>query len=260
MAAGRKKVFITGATSGFGLATARLFAAQKWDLVITARREKELKSIATSLSRKHKVNVKALAFDVSDAKALASVQSRNPGAFERVEVLVNNAGLALGVDPIQQGVPADWDEMIDVNIKGLLYVTRAVLPAMIKRGRGHVVNIGSTAGHWVYRGGAVYCATKHAVRAINDALRLDVLGSGVRVTSIDPGLVQTNFSVVRFKGDTEKAKQPYEGMTPLTPEDIADTIWWCVDRPAHVNIHEVILMPTDQASVRDVHRRTTYVR
>lgn len=251
-----KKIFITGATSGFGLATARLFASKGWELVITARREKELRDIATELAKNHRVKVTILVFDVRDLAGLRKLQSTHADAFRDVDVLVNNAGLALGTESLQEGAPEDWDTVFDTNVKGLLYVTRAILPAMIARRSGHIVNIGSTAGHWVYKGGAVYCASKHAERALHEGLRLDIHGTGIRATSIDPGLVETNFSLVRFKGDREKAKKPYEGMTPLTAEDIAEAVWWAVDRPPHVNIHEIILMPTDQASVRDVHRRT----
>ncbi|HLE46709.1 MAG TPA: SDR family NAD(P)-dependent oxidoreductase [Candidatus Thermoplasmatota archaeon] len=246
--------FITGATSGFGLATARLFASKGWDLVITSRRKKELEAVAKEIEGQHKVHATPLVFDVRDRSAIKKLQAKRPEAFD-VDVLVNNAGLALGTETLQDGNPEEWDVVIDTNVKGLLYVTRAVLPNMLKRGRGHIVNIGSTAGHWTYKGGAVYCASKHAVKAIHESLRLDIHGSGVRVSSIDAGLVETNFSVVRFRGDKEKAKKVYEGLTPLSPDDIAETIWWTVSRPPHVNIHEIILMPTDQASVRDVHRR-----
>ncbi|MBI2077900.1 MAG: SDR family NAD(P)-dependent oxidoreductase [Euryarchaeota archaeon] len=247
-------ILITGATSGFGLSTARLFASKGWDVVVTSRRKKEITAVAKELEAKHGVKATPLVFDVRDLKLIRSLQAKKAELFD-VDVLVNNAGLALGTETLQEGDPEEWDVVIDTNVKGLLYVTRAVLPNMLKRGRGHIVNIGSTAGHWTYKGGAVYCASKHAVKAIHEALRLDIHGSGVRVSSIDAGLVETNFSVTRFRGDREKAKKVYEGLTPLSPDDIADAIWWTVSRPPHVNIHEIILMPTDQASVRDVHRR-----
>lgn len=176
-------------------------------------------------------------------------------AFGRIDVVVNNAGIGRGLSKLHEGSAADWDEMIDTNVKGLLYVTRAVVPGMVARGRGHVVNLGSVAGHEVYPGGAVYCATKHAVDAITRGLRMDLLGSGVRVTTVDPGMVETEFSVMRFGGDEARAKQVYADMTPLTGEDIADVIVWAATRPAHVDIGEVILMPTDQASPTMVHRR-----
>jgi serine 3-dehydrogenase len=249
-------VFITGATSGFGLATAELFAANGWNLVLAGRRQDVLRTLATRLAKQHRVKATILVYDVRDLAGIRQLKETHPQAFEDVDVLVNNAGLAKGVETIQDGDPAEWDEVIDTNVKGMLYMLRAVLPPMLSKGRGHIINIGSTAGHWVYKGGAVYCATKHAEKAINEALRLDVHGSGLRVTSIDPGMVETNFSVTRFRGDVERAKKVYEGMKPLTPEDIADTIWWVVNRPAHVNVQEIILMPTDQASVRDVNRRS----
>jgi serine 3-dehydrogenase len=252
---GDQTVFITGATSGFGLATAELFASKGWNLVLTGRRQDALRMIATRLAKEHRVKATILVFDVRDLGGIRKLQASHPQAFTDVDVLVNNAGLARGVEPLQEGNPEEWDEVIDTNVKGMLYMIRALLPGMVSRGQGHIVNIGSTAGHWVYRGGAVYCATKHAEKAINEALRLDIHGTGVRVSSIDAGMVSTNFSVTRFRGDEDRAKKVYEGMTPLKPEDIADTIWWTVSRPPHVNIQEIILMPTDQASVRDVHRR-----
>lgn len=251
----RKRIFITGATSGFGLATAQLFASKGWDVILNGRDEPKLRAIATELSQKHRITATILVFDVRDLEGIRELSQKMAGSFRHVDVLVNNAGLALGTETLQDGDPEEWDVVIDTNVKGLLYVTRALLPGMLERGRGHVVNIGSTAGHWVYRGGAVYAASKHAVKAITEALRLDVHGSGIRVSSIDPGLVETNFSITRFRGDAERAKKVYEGMTPLTAQDIAETIWWVVDRPPHVNVQEIILTPTDQASVRDVHRR-----
>ncbi len=170
-------------------------------------------------------------------------------------MLVNNAGLGRGLEKAQDGNPSDWDEMVDTNVKGLLYVTRAVVPGMVARGRGHVVNIGSVAGHEVYPGGAVYCATKHAVGAITRGLRMDLLGTGVRVSTVDPGMVETEFSIVRFGGDRERAGRVYAGMTPLVADDIADAVLWCATRPPHVNVDEVVIKPTDQASATLVHRR-----
>lgn len=251
----RSKAFITGATSGFGLATARLFASRGWDLVITARREAELRSVADELSSAHRIRATPLAFDVRDLAALRRLEKEQPQAFEDVDVLVNNAGLALGDEVLQAGNPEEWDVVIDTNVKGLLYVTRTLLPKMIQRGKGHVVNVGSTAGHWVYKGGAVYNASKFAVRAINEALRHDLNGTGIRVSSVDPGFVRTNFSNVRYRGDAAKAAKVYEGFTPLAAEDVAEAIWWVVSRPGHVNIQQIIMMPTDQAAVGVVHRR-----
>jgi 3-hydroxy acid dehydrogenase / malonic semialdehyde reductase len=245
------RVLVTGATSGIGLATAQLFGRKGWRVLLHGRDAKKLRTAASQIGD----GAQTVRFDVRDASAVAKALR---GVGDDLDVLVNNAGLARGLEPLQEGEPEGWDETLDVNVKGLLYVTRAILPGMVKRGRGHVVNLGSTAGHWVYRGGAVYCASKHAVRALTEALRLDVHGTGVRVSTVDPGIVAgTEFSLVRFGGDRERARKVYEGFQPLTPQDIAETIAWVVDRPAHVNIQEVILTPTDQASVRDVHRKTS---
>jgi len=244
------RVLVTGATSGIGLATARLFASKGWRVVLHGRDAKKLKAALAGMP----AGTETVRFDVRDAKAAAKALR---AVGDDVDVLVNNAGLARGLEPVQEGQLEGWDETLDVNVKGLLYVTRAVLPGMVQRGRGHVVNLGSTAGHWVYRGGAVYCASKHAVRAITEGLRLDVHGTGVRVSSVDPGIVAgTEFSFVRFKGDKDRARKVYEGFQPLTPQDVAEAIVWVVERPSHVNIQEVILTPTAQASVRDVHRTT----
>ncbi len=188
------------------------------------------------------------AFDISKYDECKAALEKVSESLDKVSVLVNNAGLAKGVEPVHQSDVADWDTMIDTNIKGLLYVTRAVLPRMVARKSGHVVNIGSVAGRWVYPGGAVYSATKFAVRAISDSIRMDVMGTGVRVTNIEPGMSETEFSEVRF-GDSDKSKAVYRGMKPLSPDDIADTVSWCVSRPAHVNVQELVIFPTDQAGV-----------
>ncbi|HEX8430982.1 MAG TPA: SDR family NAD(P)-dependent oxidoreductase, partial [Longimicrobium sp.] len=193
--------------------------------------------------------------DVRDSAAVASTLGALPAEWAEIDVLVNNAGLGRGMEKVQEGSTEGWDEMVDTNVKGLLYVTRAVTPGMVARGRGHVVNIGSVAGHEVYPGGAVYCGTKHAVGAITRGMRMDLLGTGVRVTTVDPGMVETEFSVVRFHGDEERAKKVYADMTPLSPADIADAVLWAATRPAHVNIDEIIIKPTDQASVGLVNRR-----
>jgi 3-hydroxy acid dehydrogenase/malonic semialdehyde reductase len=245
-------VVITGATSGFGLATAKLIAT-KWPeatLILTGRRENRLNEIRQQLP-----HVKTAAFDIRRKEEVAQFLQDFAADLKNCTVLVNNAGLAAGLAPFQTADIADWDEMIDTNLKGLLYLTRGILPLMIARGEGHIVNMGSIAGHLVYPKGHVYNATKFAVKALNEALRLDLLGTGIRVTSIDPGMAETEFSLVRFKGDAEKAKSVYQGMEPLQPEDIAETIFWCLDRPRHVNIQEVIVMPTEQASPRDVFRK-----
>lgn len=236
------RVFITGATSGIGLATARAFAKAGHTLMLAGRRAERLDALRREFGA-----ARVLDLDVRDGDAIARLD--RDGAFRDVDVLVNNAGLALGVDPLHEGDPDEWDTILDTNVKGLLRITRAVLPHMVERGRGHVVNLGSTAGHWVYPGGAVYCASKHAVRALSEGMRMDVHGTGVRVTSVDPGLVETEFSDVRFRGDKERAAKVYQGYQPLTPEDIAETILWCVERPPHVNVQDIVIMPTAQSAI-----------
>lgn len=250
-----QSVFITGASSGIGEACARAFAAAGFNLVLAARREDRLQGLARELREAHGIQVDAFSLDVRSRKAIESLISTHPLIFDRVRVLINNAGLAKGKEPIQTENPEDWDVILDTNVKGLLYVTRALLPGFIASGDGHVVNIGSVAGHWTYPGGAVYAASKFAVRALNESMRLDLSGTGVRVTSISPGMVESEFSLVRFGGDAEKAKAVYQGMRPLTPADIAETVLWCVQRPKHVNIQDVVIYPTDQASVTVVKRR-----
>lgn len=244
-------IVITGATSGFGAATARLLA-RKWPacrLWLTGRRQERLHALVRELGPER---ARGFCFDVRDRAAVEAFAS-GPGA-DRVTVLVNNAGLAAGLDPFQEASVDDWEAMIDTNLKGLLYVTRALLPGMIARGQGHIVNLGSIAGHIMYPKGHVYAATKFAVRALNEALRLDTLGSGVRVSSVDPGMAETEFSLVRFHGDAGKARAVYQGMRPLQAEDVAEAVLWCLDRPAHVNIQDIVIMPTDQATPRDVAR------
>ena len=249
-----KVAFITGASSGIGAATARAFAVAGYSLTLTGRRAERLDLLADRLHEAHGTTCTVVPVDLRDKASLAMLQQAHPELFDPVDVLVNNAGLARGTEPLQEGDPDEWDEVIDTNVKALLRVTRAVVPGMVRRGRGHVVNLGSTAGHWVYPGGAVYCASKHAVRAINEGLRMDVHGTGVRVTSIDPGMVETEFSEVRFRGDRERAAKVYEGFQPLRPEDVAETILWCVQRPAHVNVQELVLFPTAQSAVGMVKR------
>lgn len=250
---GTKVAIITGASSGIGAATARAMA-KRWPQMqfwLLGRRKDRLDSLAQELGKR------ALAFtlDVRDRAAVEFFAQNND--LSKVGILLNNAGLAAGLDTFQEASLDDWEQMIDTNVKGLLYITRSILPAMIKNGGGHVVNMGSIAGREIYPKGHVYNATKFAVRALNEALRIDTLGTGIRVTSIDPGMVETEFSLVRFKGDEKKAKSVYSGMTPLSPEDVADAIVWSIDRPPHVNVQEILLMPTDQASVRDVFRKNS---
>ena len=240
-------VLITGASSGIGAACAEAFAAAGAKLILCARRVDKL----TDLVRRIAAEAEVIELDVRDRDA---VNAALAGPRD-VDVLVNNAGLAAGFGPLHTGDPGHWDRMIDTNVTGLLNVTRAVVPAMAERGRGHVINIGSIAGRETYPNGAVYCASKAAVDRITAGLRMDLLGTGVRVSTVDPGLVETEFSVVRFDGDADRASQVYEGMTPLTGEDVAETVVWIADRPAHVQVAEVVLLPTDQASATRVARR-----
>ena len=240
-------VLITGASSGIGSATARGFAQAGAKLILTARRQDRLEQLADELGKEFASSTQLLPLDVRDAIAVESAISNLSADWSSIDVLINNAGLSRGLDKLYEGSFSDWEEMIDTNIKGLLYLTRAIVPGMISRGRGHVVNLGSTAGHQTYPNGNVYCATKAAVRVISEGLKQDLLGTPVRVSSVDPGLVETEFSQVRFRGDTQRAKKVYQGLTPLTPADVADVIFFCATRPPHVNISEVLLMPTDQA-------------
>ena len=251
-----KIVCVTGASSGIGLATARAFAVLGSDLLLMARRRERVVGLADKLSQEFHVRTLALELDVRDNAAVDKLFSSLPSSWKAIDILVNNAGLSRGLDKLQNGKIQDWDEMIDTNVKGLLYVTRAVLPGMVGRNAGHVINIGSIAGHQTYPMGNVYCASKFAVTGLSRGLKMDLLGTAVRVTSVDPGLVETEFSRVRFRGDTERAAKAYAGMTPLTPEDIAEIVVFCATRPAHVNIGELLVTPTDQASVSMVHRRS----
>lgn len=238
-------ILITGASSGIGAACAQAFAQAGAKLILVARRQERLQQLADQLALQSEIHL--ISLDVCDRTAVESAIANLPVAWSAIDVLINNAGLSRGLDKLHQGSYQDWEEMIDTNIKGLLYLTRSIVPGMIDRGRGHVVNLGSTAGHQTYPGGNVYCATKAAVRVISEGLKQDLLGTPVRVSSVDPGLVETEFSQVRFRGDTERAQKVYQGLTPLTPADVADVVLFCVTRPPHVNISEVLLMPTDQA-------------
>jgi 3-hydroxy acid dehydrogenase / malonic semialdehyde reductase len=252
----RKTILITGASSGIGAACAKLFAGEGARLILFARRQERLELlvaelVATGIDRS---NLLALTGDVRDRIGVETALSELPIAWSAIDILINNAGLSRGLNKLHEGEIQDWEEMIDTNIKGLLYVTRAVVPGMVVRGSGHVVNIGSIAGHQTYPQGNVYCGTKAAVRSISEGLKIDLLGTPVRVTSIDPGMVDTEFSTVRFHGDTDRAAKVYQGLTPLTAEDIAETILFCLTRPAHVNISELLLVPTAQATPTLVHR------
>jgi 3-hydroxy acid dehydrogenase/malonic semialdehyde reductase len=251
-------VFLTGASSGIGAACAQVFASAGAKVILAARRWERLQQLQDELILKfhaqpEKINL--LQLDVRDRAAVESAISSLSPSWSDIDILINNAGLSRGLDKLHEGKIQDWEEMIDTNIKGLLYVTRVIVPGMVSRGRGHVVNLGSIAGHQTYPNGNVYCGTKAAVKAISEGLKQDLLGTPVRVSSVDPGMVETEFSEVRFHGNGERAKQVYQGVTPLTPEDVADVIFFCVTRPPHVNINEVILMPVDQASATLVHRQ-----
>jgi NADP-dependent 3-hydroxy acid dehydrogenase YdfG len=250
-----KIVFITGASSGIGAATALAFADEGARLLLAARRTPKLRETADEALECGAEAVHCIELDVRDKHAVENAIAALPEEWTHIEVLVNNAGLSRGMEKVHTGSTEDWDEMIDTNVKGMLYVTRAVVPGMVVRGHGHVVNMGSTAGEITYPNGAVYCATKAAEKAINDGLRQDLLGTPVRVTSIDPGMVETDFSLVRFHGDEDRAAKVYKGLTPLAPEDIADAIVWAVSRPAHVNIARVSLTTIDQANSLLFHRQ-----
>ena len=250
-----KIALITGATSGIGEATAELFAHEGYNLILTGRRTERLDKLAAHLNKKHNIEVATSSFDVRSRDEVVENLEGLPAKWKKVNVLVNNAGLSQGLDPIDKGSFDDWDTMIDTNVKGLLYVTKTVSNWMIDNGHGHIVNIGSIAGKEVYPNGNVYCASKHAVDALSKAMRIDLLPHGIKVTAVHPGMVETEFSIVRFKGDHAKAKKVYEGLHALSAEDIAETIWFAVSRPAHVNINEIIVMPTAQATATNIFRK-----
>lgn len=243
-----KIVFITGATAGIGEACAHKFAEEGYRIIISGRRADRIDQLATSLKKKYQVEVLSLIFDVRDKNMVEKFIDSIPVDWRNIDVLVNNAGLALGLSPLQDGDTDDWDTMIDTNIKGLLYMSKAVSALMMANGTGHIINIGSIAGKEVYPNGNVYSATKHAVDAITKGMRLDMLKHGIRVTQVAPGAVETEFSLVRFKGDEERASKVYQRYTPLKPEDIADVAYYTTTLPQHVNINDVIVMPTDQAN------------
>lgn len=249
-----KIALITGATSGIGQATALKAAEAGFDVIITGRRNDRLQELAESIRQKG-ADVLPLAFDIRQSGEVETAIRNLGGKWRDISVLVNNAGLAVGVAPIQEGVLDDWERMIDTNVKGLLYITRAVAPLMIARNTGHIVNLASIAGKEVYPGGNVYCATKHAVDALSRAMRTDMLKHHIKVTNIAPGMVETEFSIVRYKGDKEAADKVYQGMTPLTNEDIAETIIFAITRPTHVCLNDIVIMPTAQANSRDVDRK-----
>jgi len=246
-------VFITGATSGIGKATAELFAKHKFKLILCGRRQERLERLKEQLSTITKLHT--LNFDVRDKDAVKNAVNSLPEEFSDVSILINNAGNAHGMDTIQDGSIDDWDAMLDINVKGLLYVSKAIIPKMIAQNSGHIINIGSTAGKEVYPKGNVYCASKHAVDAINQGMRIDLNQHGIRVGAVNPGLVETEFSKIRFKGDDERAENVYKGFQALRPQDIADIIHFVVTRPYHVNIADLVVMPTAQASSTIVNKK-----
>lgn len=249
-----KIVFITGATSGIGKSCAYAFAKEGANLIINSRRLNLINEIANDIKKKYGVKVYGYKLDVRNMKEVdASIKSL-PDEWKNIDILVNNAGLARGLNKFQDDDPQNWEEMIDTNVKGLLYVTRAILPGMIERKFGHIINIGSIAGHSAYPKGGIYCGTKFAVDAITQSLRMDTIDKNILVSSIDPGLVETNFSNIRFYGDAEKAKNVYKGLTPLTGDDVADAVIYCATRPPHVNIAEITLLAARQASASVVYR------
>jgi 3-hydroxy acid dehydrogenase/malonic semialdehyde reductase len=241
-------VLITGATSGFGEACAKKFAANGYDLIITGRRAERLQLLQQQLEQQHAVKVLPLNFDVRDEKAVTATLNAIPEQWKAVDILINNAGLALGISGIDEGLLSDWDTMIDTNVKGLLYVSRTVIPWLKAKGKGHIINLGSTAAKTVYAKGNVYCATKAAVDSLSQAMRIDLLPYRIKVTAVHPGAAETEFSVVRFNGDQEKADNVYKGFTPLKGEDIADTIYYCATLPAHVCINDLVITCLQQAN------------
>lgn len=244
-------IFVTGASSGIGTACAKVFSEAGAKVILNARTLDRLEPVAGEL----KGEFHLLPFDVRDRAAVETAIDSLPEAWSAIDILINNAGLSRGLDKLYEGSIQDWEEMIDTNIKGLLYVSRKVVPGMVRRGKGHIINIGSTAGHQTYPGGNVYCATKAAVKSITEGLKQDLLGTPVRVSSVDPGLVETNFSNVRFHGNTEQASKVYQGLTPLTAEDVADVILFCATRPPHVNLMDIVMMPVDQAPLMLFNRK-----
>ena len=243
-----KNVFITGATAGFGEAMAHLFAEKGCNVVITGRRNDRLQKLEESIIRKYGVKVQSLCFDVRNRKEVEQIIESISEEMKPIDVLINNAGLASGKDALHEADPDDWEKMIDTNVKGLLYVSRAILPAMVQHQNGHVINIGSIAGKETYAGGSVYCASKHAVDALSKAMRIDLVQYGIRVTQVSPGAAETEFSMVRFKGNEDSASKVYEGYDPLTAWDIAEIAWFAASRPPHVCLNDIVVTPTAQAN------------
>jgi NADP-dependent 3-hydroxy acid dehydrogenase YdfG len=251
----KKIIYITGASSGIGRACAEAFAREGANILISARRIDKLNELAKMIINKYNVDVFAFKQDIRNYEEVQTTIDALPDKWKDIDILINNAGLAKGADKLYEGIIENWEAMIDTNIKGLLYVTRKILPAMVKKEKGHIINIGSTAGHQAYTGGNVYCATKFAVNALTQSIRLDVYDKNIKVSTVDPGMVYTEFSAVRFSGDEEKVKKVYEGVKPLLPEDVAQAVLFCATRPSHVNINEIILTTTAQASATQIYRK-----
>jgi NADP-dependent 3-hydroxy acid dehydrogenase YdfG len=251
----RKIAIVTGATSGIGTATAEILAKKGYNLIVTGRRKELLDGLKNELGVKYKSDVLALNFDIRDRKQTEEAIDNLPKSWKNIDALINNAGLAAGLAPIHEGIIDDWDQMIDTNVKGLLYITRKVAPLMVKRGSGHIVNISSISSRETYEKGNVYGATKHAVDALTKGMRIDLAKHNIKVTSIAPGMVDTEFSLVRFKGDKSRADKVYEGMTPLSAADVAEAVWFALSRPPHVNINDMLIMPTAQPNVTTVVRK-----
>lgn len=250
-----KMVFITGATAGIGKACAYAFAEEGCNLLLSARRINLLNEVAEDIRSKYKIRVHALKLDVRNREEVQHTVNSLPRELKEIDILINNAGLAKGLAKLHEDDPNNWEEMIDTNVKGLLYVTRAVVPLMVKRNKGHVINLGSTAGHVAYPNGSVYCSTKFAVRALTDSLRQELIDKNIRVSSVDPGMVETDFNITRFNGDEARAKKVYEGLEPLTAEDVAETILFVASRPERVSIQQVIITPTAQANIYVINRK-----
>lgn len=251
----QKTIFITGATAGFGKATAYKFAEHGWNVILNGRREDRLRAMEKELSEQFGTKVMTLPFDVRDAKAVETAVNSLPHDWKKIDVLMNNAGLAAGLSLIQDGSIADWELMIDTNLKGLLYVSKAVMPLMIQQKHGHIINISSLAGKEAYQKGNVYCATKFAVDALTKSMRIDLLEHGIKVTSIDPGAAETEFSIVRYKGDLERARKVYEGYEPLKAEDIAEIVFFAATRPPHVVLNDIVVTPLAQANTAYFHKK-----
>lgn len=250
----KKIAFVTGSTSGIGEACAKTLAKLNYNLIIAGRRENRLIELKNELKESFNIDILILKLDVRNQQEVEFAIKNLPNNWKKIDLLINNAGLAVGTSDIQEGVIDDWERMIDTNIKGLLYITRSVAPLMIERQKGHIINISSIAGKEVYPGGNVYCATKHAVEALTKGMRIDMLKHEIKVSSIAPGMVETEFSIVRYKGETDKADRVYDGLTPLYAEDIASTMEFIITRPDNVNINDILIMPTAQASSRDIKR------